>query len=391
MKTSDQDTNFAASTVDEQIDTLTELQDEEIRASSLNARMLHDLYQVYDHASYSHQLERSLERISQRLEAQRIQNVEVDRQEKQDAQPARAIPAPAPTRSRSREKRLSARRSRMLSRLASLAAVFFVALLVGSLLLTLLATRHHGSETVGKQEPQIISVHMGPASFLVSSVILHPGMSLQLVNDNPVVHIIENGYWADAANPEQVRLHEPGMPRSPIEIDTLHQTHLIGPFQTIGVYHLFDSIHVAMNLTIRVQSSGTPGGVTPTPVENVARVHLQLQTFLPGTITIRKGMSLLLINDNPGIEHIITNGYWKNGHAIYLFARGKPIPPQVLNNLQHNPVAQIQYIDGQGVPFMNITMLPSNSQVVIGPFSKAGTYSFFDPVHFGMNLTVVVQ
>ncbi len=69
-------------------------------------------------------------------------------------------------------------------------------------------------------------------------------------------------------------------------------------------------------------------------------------------------MSLLLINDNAGVEHLITNGYWKDGHAIYLFARGKPVLQQVLNNIQHNPVAQVQYIDGQGIPFVNITMSP---------------------------------
>ncbi len=243
-----------------------------------------------------------------------------------------------------------------LSRLASAAALFFVALLVGSLLLTLLATRHHGSETVGKQEPQIISVHMGPDSFLVSSIILRSGMSLQLVNDTSVVHIIENGYWNDSG---QINLlHEPGMPTSPLEIAALHQTHLIGPIKSTGIYHLLDTIHVFMNLTIRVQSSGTPGGVTPTAAENAVRVHLQLQSFLPRTITIRKGMSLLLINDNAGVEHLITNGYWKDGHAIYLFARGKPVLQQVLNNIQHNPVAQVQYIDGQGIPFVNITMSP---------------------------------
>ncbi len=389
MKTSDQDTNFAASTVDEQIDALTELEDEEGTSTSLNARMLQDLYQAYDHASYSRQLERSLERIGQRLEVERVQSAGTNGLKEQQMPQLRAIHAPAPTQSRLQKKRLPARRSLLLSRLASLAAVFFVALLVGSLLLTLLASRHHRSETVGKSEPEIISVHMGPDSFLVSSIILHPGMSLQLVNDNAVVHIIENGYWND--NGQINLLHEPGMPTSPIEFDTLHQTHLIGPFKTAGIYHLLDSIHVFMNLTIRVQSSGTSGVVTPTPVENAARVHLEPLSFLPRTITIHKGMSLLLINDNPGIEHLITNGYWRNGHAIYLFARGKSIPPQVLNNLQHNPLAQIQYIDGQGVPFVNITMLPSNSQVVIGPFSKVGTYSFFDPVHFGMNLTVVVE
>ncbi|HEY6542799.1 MAG TPA: hypothetical protein VIZ18_17785, partial [Ktedonobacteraceae bacterium] len=178
MKTSDQDTNFAASTVDEQIDALTEVQDEQTLSSSFNARMLHDLYQVYDHASYSRQLERSLERIGQRLESKRMQSVEANQQGKQHV-PIKVIASTAHSRSRSQRESTRAAGSPILSRLASLAAVFFVALLVGSLLITLLATRHHGSNIGGNQAPQIITVHMGPASFLVSSVILRPGMSVR--------------------------------------------------------------------------------------------------------------------------------------------------------------------------------------------------------------------
>ncbi len=389
MKISDQNTNFAASTVDEQIDSLTELQDEEVRSSSLNAQMLQDLYQVYDHASYSRQLERSLERIGQHLETKRLQRVEADRHEKQDMPPVKGITAPAQTRNRSREKRLHDGRSSVLSRLTSLAAVFFVALLVGSLLLTLLATRHRGSETVGKQEPQIISVHMGPASFLVSSVILRPGMRLQLVNDTSVVHIIDNGYWDD--NGQKNLLHEPGMPKSPITFEAIHETHLIGPFQTLGTYHLFDEIHQNMNLTIFVQMSGTPGPITPTPVENAAQVYLEQQTFRPQTITIRRGMNLLLVNDTPYDMHVMINGYWKGNHIVYIADRGKPVPAQVQRNLQGDATAKLEYIDGKGVPIVDIVVQPGNSEAVIGPFLTAGTYSYCDPLHVGMNLTVVVR
>lgn len=389
MKISDQDAKFAASTVDEQIDALTELQNEESHSSSLNARMLHDLYQVYDHASYSRQLERSLERIGQRLAAKRTQSVEADGMEKQQMLPLKAIHAPAPIRDRPREKRISARSSPVLSRLASLAALFFVALLVGSLLLTLLATRHLVNNIAGKPVPQVIAVHMGPASFLVSSVILQPGMSLQLVNDTSVVHIIDNGYWDDSD--QKNLLHEPGMPKSPINFEAIHETHLIGPFQTPGTYHLFDEIHLNMNLTIYVQLSGTPGGITPTPVASAVRVYLEQGTFRPRTITIHKGMSILVTNDIPQEMHVIMNGYWNGNNAVYVVARGKPVPHQVQLNLQNNPLAKLEYIDGQGVLLVDVVVQPGNSEQMIGPFTTIGTYSFFDSVHVGMNLTVVVQ
>lgn len=385
MKAPDQDIKFAASTVDEQIGALTDTQDEQLLASSLNARMLHDLYQVYDHASYSRQLELSLERIGQHLESKRAQSVEVDKSNKQHMPPVKVKATTLQTQNRSKKKNTSDARSAFVSRLASLAAVFFVTILVGSLLLTLLATRQHGSVTSGNQ---IISVHMGPASFLASSVTLRPGMILELVNDNPVVHIIENGYWDD--NEQKFLLHEPGMPKSPIEFDVIHETHLIGPFQIPGTYHLFDAIHVAMNLTIRVQVSGTSGVVTPTPVENAARVYLEEGTFRPQTVTIHKGMSISLINDTP-FEHIIMNGYWKDNHAVYIVVRGKPVPQQILRTIQGDKTARLEYASGQGLPVVEIVFQPGNVQPLIGPFTTAGTYSFFDTVHVGMNLTVVVQ
>lgn len=383
MKTPDQDIKFAASTVDEQIDGLTDTQDEQLLASSLNARMMRDLYQIYDHASYSRQLELSLERIGQHLESKRAQSIEVD---KQHMPPVKVKATTLQTQNHSKKKNTSDARSSFVSRLASLAAVFFVTILVGSLLLTLLATRQHGSVTSGNQ---IISVHMGPASFLTPSVILRLGMSLELVNDNPVVHIIDNGYWGD--NQQKFLLHEPGMPKSPINFETIHETHLIGPFNTIGTYHLFDEIHVNMNLTIRVQLSGTPGVVTPTPVENAVRVHLEQQAFLPDTITIRRGTSLLLINDTLSEEHIIMNGYWKDNHIVYVVARGKPVPAQVSLNLQGNPNASLEYVNGQGLPVVDIVFQPGNSEQVIGPFTTAGTYSFLDTIHIDANLTVVVK
>ena len=40
---------------------------------------------------------------------------------------------------------------------------------------------------------------------------------------------------------------------------------------------------------------------------------------------------------------------------------------------------------------VDIVVQPGNFESVIGPFMTAGTYSFFDTVHLGMNLMVVVQ
>jgi hypothetical protein len=181
------------------------------------------------------------------------------------------------------------------------------------------------------------------------------------------------------------------MPPATLYFEALHETHLIGLFKTLGTYHLFDEIHVNMNLTIYVQPFGTPGAVTSTTFNNAVPIYLEQQTFRPPTITIHKGMSLLLINTIPYEMHVIMNGYWKGDHIVYIAARGKSLPRQVQLNLQGDSTAKLEYIDGQGVPIVDIVVQPGNSDVEIGPFLTAGTYSFFDIVHFGMNLTVVVQ
>jgi hypothetical protein len=57
-------------------------------------------------------------------------------------------------------------------------------------------------------------------------------------------------------------------------------------------------------------------------------------------------MSLLLISNIPLEEHI---GYWKDGRAVCVVAPEKPVPHQVLLNLQGDPTAKLEYIDGQGL------------------------------------------
>jgi hypothetical protein len=386
MKTHDQDKEFAANKVDEQIAGLAETQDEHAGSSTLNAHIVHDLYQVYDHASFRLQLARSLEHIEQRLEVKRTQSVGAN---EQSTKPVQTITDIQRMEIRPKQRSTSRPRSRFVAYLAPLAAVFLVALLVGGLVLTLLATRSHRSDTGGKPEIETAAVHMGPASFLSSSVILHPGMSLLLVNDTAVPHIIKNGYWKD--NGTTILLHEHGMSTSPIAFATAHETHIIGPFDTDGTYHLFDSIHPAMNLVILVEQSGSPGAGSPTPSRGVAFVHLEQKTFQPGAVNLHKGMSLLLISATPFEDHIIANGYWKNGHAVYDVARGKPIPEQVSRNLHGDSAAKLEYVDGQGMPYVYMMFQPGNSNPLIGPFTTTGTWYFFDTIHANMNLIVVVQ
>jgi plastocyanin len=109
--------------------------------------------------------------------------------------------------------------------------------------------------------------------------------------------------------------------------------------------------------------SGTAG--TAPPAALGAEVHMNSANFVQTEITIQKGQSVRLINDDPITPHIIANGTWVNGTAK---PTGGPNAPEV-RNVQIN----------------------GNTQATIGPFTTAGTFKFYCTIHPAMNLTVMVR
>jgi len=95
------------------------------------------------------------------------------------------------------------------------------------------------------------SVHMGETTFTQPSVTISKGSSLNLIDDVPVVHIISNGSWAgNVAKPAT----EPDAPTvSNLQFNSAGQSMTVGPFNTVGTYHLYCSVHLNMNLTVIVQ------------------------------------------------------------------------------------------------------------------------------------------
>jgi plastocyanin len=93
------------------------------------------------------------------------------------------------------------------------------------------------------------TVHLGPGSFLQSSVTVPKGSKLLLVDDGSFTHIIANGSWVNGApQPQQ----EPGAPMVN-NVQVSGGSIEIGPFTTAGTYHLYCTVHQGMNLTIIVQ------------------------------------------------------------------------------------------------------------------------------------------
>ena len=92
-------------------------------------------------------------------------------------------------------------------------------------------------------------VHMNNTNFAQPSVTISKGSSLNLVDDATVVHIVQNGSW-DNGTPKPAA--EPGAPTVNVQFQG-GDSHMVGPFNTAGTYHLYCTIHAGMNLTVIVQ------------------------------------------------------------------------------------------------------------------------------------------
>ena len=92
---------------------------------------------------------------------------------------------------------------------------------------------------------------MGETTFTQSSVTISKGSSLTLIDDVPVTHIISNGSWTGNVAKPAI---EPAAPTvSNLQFNSAGQSMTVGPFNTVGTYHLYCSVHLNMNLTVIVQ------------------------------------------------------------------------------------------------------------------------------------------
>ncbi len=93
------------------------------------------------------------------------------------------------------------------------------------------------------------TVRMGGSTFIQTSITIHKGDMLNLVDVASSTHIIVNGTW-DGTTPKPAT--ENGAP-------VINKTYIgndsgaIGPFNTAGTFHLYCTIHPGMNLTVTVQ------------------------------------------------------------------------------------------------------------------------------------------
>ncbi|HEY1351653.1 MAG TPA: plastocyanin/azurin family copper-binding protein [Ktedonobacteraceae bacterium] len=93
-------------------------------------------------------------------------------------------------------------------------------------------------------------VHMNATHFAQTSITIHKGERLTLINDALTGHTIANGTWENGtARPAR----ETGAPDvRDVQIGGISSA-TIGPLTTAGVFQLYCTVHPGMNLTVLVQ------------------------------------------------------------------------------------------------------------------------------------------
>jgi plastocyanin len=94
------------------------------------------------------------------------------------------------------------------------------------------------------------TVHMDDSQFVPDIITIKKGDKLTLVDDVPVIHVIQNGRWD--SNGTQRPGAEAGAPTVQIQFNGDDQQS-VGPFTIAGTFHLYCTIHNDMNLTVIVK------------------------------------------------------------------------------------------------------------------------------------------
>jgi len=118
---------------------------------------------------------------------------------------------------------------------------------VGATVVSLLVLPGNTQTAQASTEPG--TVHMWIASFSQPTVTIAKGTLLKLVDDGSYLHIISNGAW-DGSTPKSVS--EPGAPVMKNR-QVIGGSITIGPFNTVGTFSLYCTVHPGMTLKVIVQ------------------------------------------------------------------------------------------------------------------------------------------
>lgn len=125
----------------------------------------------------------------------------------------------------------------------------FAAFIIGMIAVSLIATAFPSPSMASTPTNGVPTVHLSPTAFVQTVVLVPKGSMLLIVDDGNYDHVLQNGFWQGTAPHSQAEPGAPTVQNRDINGGSLE----IGPFPTAGIYHLYCTIHVGMNVTIVVQ------------------------------------------------------------------------------------------------------------------------------------------
>jgi glucan phosphoethanolaminetransferase (alkaline phosphatase superfamily) len=125
----------------------------------------------------------------------------------------------------------------------------FTTFVIGMVVVSLIAAANPSTSTASTTTSGEPAVHMSPTSFVQNVVLVPKGSKLLLVDDGSYDHVLQNGFWQNTTQHNQAEAGAPTVRNVNINGGSVE----IGPFTTAGIYHIYCSIHVGMNLTVVVQ------------------------------------------------------------------------------------------------------------------------------------------
>ncbi|HEY0752735.1 MAG TPA: hypothetical protein VGD98_02055 [Ktedonobacteraceae bacterium] len=123
-------------------------------------------------------------------------------------------------------------------------------LALGMLVVALIVAANPVGASANTSTSGMPTVHTAGSNFLTNVVLVSKGSKLQIVNDDSIEHVLENGFWTPGGTPNiQAEAGAPAVKNIDLKTGSIE----IGPFLSAGIFHLYCTVHRGMNLTIVVQ------------------------------------------------------------------------------------------------------------------------------------------
>lgn len=120
--------------------------------------------------------------------------------------------------------------------------------MLGTLLVALLVQATPTASSAANTNGEA-TVHMGISTFAQASITIAKGGKLKLVDDGSFAHIISNGTWEGNTPHPSTEAGAPSVQNVQVNGNTVE----LGPFNVVGTFHIYCTVHPGMKLTIIVQ------------------------------------------------------------------------------------------------------------------------------------------